>query len=213
MLIPGREIVQVLTEIPCGVESGWHIHPGEEVGYIVAGTVEMMIRGRADAHAARRRRVPDHATHAAQRTRRRPRHRPHALHLHRRDRTSRPRRSSTPRDVAPLDPPHVRTKEPLMPETNNPLTVVLVHGAFADASSWNGVIDRCRPTASPWSLRRTRSAASPRLRLHRQRVRPDPRPGARRRALLRRRGHHERRDGAENVVGLVYRRGLRPGRR
>ena len=43
--IPGREIVQVLTEIPCGVESGWHIHPGEEVGYIVVGTVQMMIRG------------------------------------------------------------------------------------------------------------------------------------------------------------------------
>ena len=33
--IPGREIVQVLTEIPVGVESGWHTHPGEEVGYIV----------------------------------------------------------------------------------------------------------------------------------------------------------------------------------
>ena len=44
--IPGREIVQVLTEIPVGVESGWHTHPGEEVGYIVAGTVTMMIRGR-----------------------------------------------------------------------------------------------------------------------------------------------------------------------
>jgi quercetin dioxygenase-like cupin family protein len=42
--IPGREIVQVLTEIPCGVESGWHVHPGEEVGYILAGTVEMMIK-------------------------------------------------------------------------------------------------------------------------------------------------------------------------
>ncbi len=26
--IPGREIVQVLTEIPAGVESGWHMHPG-----------------------------------------------------------------------------------------------------------------------------------------------------------------------------------------
>ena len=39
--IPGREIVQVLTEIPAGVESGWHMHPGEEVGYILAGTVEM----------------------------------------------------------------------------------------------------------------------------------------------------------------------------
>ena len=40
----GREIVVVLTEIPCGVESGWHIHPGEEVGYILEGTVEMMIK-------------------------------------------------------------------------------------------------------------------------------------------------------------------------
>jgi quercetin dioxygenase-like cupin family protein len=37
--------VQVLTEIPAGVESGWHMHPGEEVGYILAGTVEMMIQG------------------------------------------------------------------------------------------------------------------------------------------------------------------------
>jgi quercetin dioxygenase-like cupin family protein len=44
--IPGREIVQVLTEIPPGVASGWHIHPGEEVGYIVAGVVEMSIEGR-----------------------------------------------------------------------------------------------------------------------------------------------------------------------
>ena len=45
--IPGRDIVQVLTEIPVGVESGWHTHPGEEVGYIVTGTVEMAIDGRA----------------------------------------------------------------------------------------------------------------------------------------------------------------------
>ena len=44
--IPGREIVQVLTEIPSGVESGWHMHPGEEVGYILAGTVQMEIRDR-----------------------------------------------------------------------------------------------------------------------------------------------------------------------
>jgi quercetin dioxygenase-like cupin family protein len=44
--IPGREIVQVLTRIPVGVESGWHTHPGEEVGYIIAGNVDMMIDGR-----------------------------------------------------------------------------------------------------------------------------------------------------------------------
>jgi len=43
--IPGREIVQVLTEIPEGVESGWHVHPGEEVGYILEGTVEMSVEG------------------------------------------------------------------------------------------------------------------------------------------------------------------------
>ena len=41
--IPGRDIVQVRTEIPAGVSSGWHLHPGEEVGYIVAGTVQMEI--------------------------------------------------------------------------------------------------------------------------------------------------------------------------
>jgi len=46
--IPGREIVQVLTEIPAGVESGWHVHAGEEVGYIIAGEVEMMVQGRAN---------------------------------------------------------------------------------------------------------------------------------------------------------------------
>lgn len=42
--IPGREVVVVLTEIPSGTESGWHIHPGEEIGYILAGVVEMMIQ-------------------------------------------------------------------------------------------------------------------------------------------------------------------------
>ena len=47
--IPGREIVQVETLIPAGIESGWHAHPGEEVGYIIAGQVEMMVQGRANA--------------------------------------------------------------------------------------------------------------------------------------------------------------------
>ena len=36
----------MLTEIPPGVESGWHVHPGEEVGYIIAGNVEMKVEGR-----------------------------------------------------------------------------------------------------------------------------------------------------------------------
>ena len=45
--IPSREMVQVETLIPAGVESGWHVHPGEEVGYIIAGQVEMRVQGRA----------------------------------------------------------------------------------------------------------------------------------------------------------------------
>jgi quercetin dioxygenase-like cupin family protein len=45
--IPGREMVQVRTEIPVCVASGWHTHPGEEVGYIIAGTVQMEIRDQA----------------------------------------------------------------------------------------------------------------------------------------------------------------------
>jgi quercetin dioxygenase-like cupin family protein len=48
--IPGREIVQVLTEIPAGVESGWHFHPGEEVGYLIAGHVEMMFKDQDTLH-------------------------------------------------------------------------------------------------------------------------------------------------------------------
>ena len=65
--IPGREIVQVLTEIPVGVESGWHIHPGEEVGFIVAGTVEMMIREQETLtlHAGDGFLIPPHTPHNA----------------------------------------------------------------------------------------------------------------------------------------------------
>jgi quercetin dioxygenase-like cupin family protein len=39
-------MVQVETLIPAGVDSGWHVHPGEEVGYIIAGQVEMKVQGR-----------------------------------------------------------------------------------------------------------------------------------------------------------------------
>ena len=52
--IPGREIVQVLTEIPVGVQSGWHQHPGEEVGYIMAGDRPHGNHGQPRAHFADR---------------------------------------------------------------------------------------------------------------------------------------------------------------
>ena len=44
--ISGREAVQTLAEIPSGVASGRHTHPGQEVGYILEGTVVMEIEGK-----------------------------------------------------------------------------------------------------------------------------------------------------------------------
>jgi quercetin dioxygenase-like cupin family protein len=65
--IPGREIVQVETLIPPGVESGWHAHPGEEIGYIIVGQVEMMVAGRATAvlHAGDGFLIPPRTPHNA----------------------------------------------------------------------------------------------------------------------------------------------------
>lgn len=65
--IPQREVVQVLTEIPAGVASGWHVHPGEEVGYILAGDVEMMVEGRATTvlHAGDGFLIPPNTPHNA----------------------------------------------------------------------------------------------------------------------------------------------------
>lgn len=80
--IPGREIVQVLTEIPVGVESGWHVHPGEEIGYILAGTVEMKVHGGPSLmlHAGDPFLI---AGHAAQRARPGSWHRDDAVDVHR----------------------------------------------------------------------------------------------------------------------------------
>ncbi len=55
--VPGREIVQVLTEIPVGVESGWHTHPGEEGVHRRRDGGDAR-RGPTAAHAARRGGVP-----------------------------------------------------------------------------------------------------------------------------------------------------------
>jgi len=80
--ISGRAIVQVLTEIPCGVESAWHIHRGEEVGYLLAGRVEMMIQGQTTLtlHAGNGFLMPPGTAHNALACW--PRHWPNALHLH-----------------------------------------------------------------------------------------------------------------------------------
>ena len=42
----GREVVQAVAEIPAGVQSGRHTHPGEEVGYVLEGPVVVEIDGK-----------------------------------------------------------------------------------------------------------------------------------------------------------------------
>jgi quercetin dioxygenase-like cupin family protein len=43
---PGREVVQALVEITSGVRPGKHTHPGEEVGYVLEGTLVLWVEGK-----------------------------------------------------------------------------------------------------------------------------------------------------------------------
>jgi quercetin dioxygenase-like cupin family protein len=45
---PGREVVQAIAEIQPGGQSGKHTHPGEEVAYILEGTVVIEMQGKPD---------------------------------------------------------------------------------------------------------------------------------------------------------------------
>ena len=82
----------------------------------------------------------------------------------------------------------------VMPDATAAPTVALVHGAFADSSGWTGVIHRLRAAGVAAVADLQPAARHLRgRRLRRQRPRPDPRAGARRRPLLRRGDHHQRR--------------------
>lgn len=47
---PGLEIVQTHVEIPVGKRAGRHSHPGPEIGYIVAGDVDIVFDDRVTEH-------------------------------------------------------------------------------------------------------------------------------------------------------------------
>ncbi|MBQ0896560.1 cupin domain-containing protein [Micromonospora sp. U56] len=65
--VPGKLIVQTLFEIPVGLASGRHSHPGEEVGYLIHGTVAMEFDDRPTftIHAGEPFLIPPHTIHNA----------------------------------------------------------------------------------------------------------------------------------------------------
>ena len=44
---PGRETIQARIDIAPGAVAGWHRHPGEEVIYVIEGTLEYQLEGEA----------------------------------------------------------------------------------------------------------------------------------------------------------------------
>lgn len=44
--VPGREVVQARVDIDPGVTAAKHWHPGEEIIYVIEGTLEYQIEGR-----------------------------------------------------------------------------------------------------------------------------------------------------------------------
>ena len=44
--VPGVEAIQVRVDIPAGVTAPNHSHPGEEIAYVLEGTMEYTLEGR-----------------------------------------------------------------------------------------------------------------------------------------------------------------------
>jgi quercetin dioxygenase-like cupin family protein len=45
--VPGRHVVQAVAEFAPGASAGKHTHPGEEIGYVLEGSLELQIDGEA----------------------------------------------------------------------------------------------------------------------------------------------------------------------
>jgi quercetin dioxygenase-like cupin family protein len=65
--VAGREVVQTRVDFPPGVASPRHSHPGEEVAYVLEGTLEYRIEGRAPVtvNAGEAVYIPSGAVHSA----------------------------------------------------------------------------------------------------------------------------------------------------
>src|ERR1700733_1261744 len=46
--VPNKEIILGTVMLPPGAAVGYHVHPGDEAGYIIKGSVIWKVRGQAD---------------------------------------------------------------------------------------------------------------------------------------------------------------------
>jgi len=46
--VEGKEVVIGTAELPAGATIGWHVHPGDEVGYVLRGKLIWKVRGQPD---------------------------------------------------------------------------------------------------------------------------------------------------------------------
>ena len=46
--VPGKEIVTGTAELPAGTAIGWHVHAGDEAGYVLRGNLVLKTRGQPD---------------------------------------------------------------------------------------------------------------------------------------------------------------------
>jgi len=46
--VPGKEVVIGTATLPAGTSIGFHDHPGDEIGYIIKGSVIWKVRGQPD---------------------------------------------------------------------------------------------------------------------------------------------------------------------
>jgi quercetin dioxygenase-like cupin family protein len=65
--VPGREVIQVRVDFAPGVAFGSHSHPGEEIAYVLEGTLEYEVEGKPPVtlKAGEALFIPAGAVHAA----------------------------------------------------------------------------------------------------------------------------------------------------
>ena len=65
--VPGREVIQVRVDFAPGVAFGRHSHPGEEIAYVLEGTLEYEVEGKPPVtlHAGEALFIPAETIHAA----------------------------------------------------------------------------------------------------------------------------------------------------